>query len=75
MDCKETEYNNLQPGGKSSLIHTSCRCEDIIRIDSKVKDERCMGGNYLAQGRDQWWCLMNVVMNFWVPLKCRECFE
>ena len=33
-----------------------------------------MGEMYLAQGRDQWWYLMNVVMNFGVPLKCREFF-
>lgn len=63
MDLRETEYNNLQPGGKRSLRQTSCRCEDIIRIDSEVKNES-MSGNYLAQGRDQWWYLMNVVMNF-----------
>jgi len=44
MDLKEIEYNNLQPGGNRSLRQTSCRCEDIIRIDSEVKNERVWVG-------------------------------
>lgn len=33
-----------------------------------------MGGNYLAQGRDQWWYLMNVVMNFVGSIKMQGMF-
>jgi len=40
MGLIEIEYNNLQPGGKRSLRQTGCRCEDMIRINSEVKDER-----------------------------------
>jgi hypothetical protein len=28
-----------------------------------------MDGTQLVQGRDQWWALVNMIMNFWVPLK------
>jgi len=44
MDLKEIECNNLQPEGKRSLRQTSCRFEDIIGIDSEVKNERVWVG-------------------------------
>jgi hypothetical protein len=28
--------------------------------------------NQLAQNRDQWWALVNTVMNLWVPQKAGE---
>jgi hypothetical protein len=38
-------------------------------INTSLEEIRCggMGWTVLAQDRDQWWSLMNMVMNFWVP--------
>lgn len=29
--------------------------------------KECVDWSHLVQDRDQWWTLVNMVMNFWVP--------
>jgi len=39
----------------------------IIRIDLRETGYEYVDWLHLAQDRDQWWALVNTVMNFWVP--------
>ena len=53
-------------GGKRRLGKSRSRWEDV-RMDL---GEVGMGGIYsihLAQNRNNWWLVMNLVMNLWVP--------
>ena len=56
-----------KPEGKKSLGRPRRRWEDDIKID--LQKVGCGGMNWieLAQDRDRWWALVNVVMNLWVP--------
>jgi len=55
-----------KPEGKKPLGRPRCRWEDNIKIDL-----RKVGGAgdwmELAQDRDRWRALVNMVINFWVP--------
>jgi hypothetical protein len=42
--------------------------EDNIKMD--LKKTECDEWIHLAQNRDQWWALLNTVMNFPVHIKC-----
>jgi hypothetical protein len=56
-----------KPEGKSPLGRPRCRWVDNIRMDlGKVgwSDVEWIG---LAQDRNRWRALVNLVMNFWVP--------
>jgi len=56
-----------KPEGKRPLGRRRHKWKDHIRMDLwKI----WLGGvdwMHLAQGREQWWALMNKVMNLWVP--------
>jgi hypothetical protein len=43
------------------------RLEDNIKMDLQAVGLGCMEWIDLAQNRDRWWALVNVVMNLWVP--------
>jgi hypothetical protein len=43
------------------------RWEDNIRIDLQEVGYGCEDWIGLAQDRDRWWALVNVVRNLWVP--------
>jgi hypothetical protein len=43
--------------------------EDNIKIDFKEIGYEGVDWIHLAQDRDQWWSLVNMVMNLWIPLK------
>ena len=56
-----------KPDGKRPLGRPRLRWEDNIKMD--FKEVGCGGMNWikLAQDRDRWRALVNVVMNLWVP--------
>jgi len=56
-----------KPEGKIPLGRPQHRWEDNIKMD--LQEVGCGGMNWieLAQGRDRWQALVNVVMNLWVP--------
>jgi hypothetical protein len=41
--------------------------EDNIKIDLRKIGWEGVDWIHLAQNRDQWWALVNTVMNLWVP--------
>jgi hypothetical protein len=43
------------------------RWKIIIEMDTGVKGWGGMDWNHLAQDRDQWWALVNMVINLLVP--------
>jgi hypothetical protein len=51
------------PEGKRPLDRPRCRWEDGIRM--YLGEIHCGGGG-VAQGRDHWRAVVNVVMNLWV---------
>jgi hypothetical protein len=55
-----------KPEGKRPLGRPRRRWEDNIKMDLQ---EVRGGGDWmeLAQGRDRWWALVNMVMNLLVP--------
>ena len=56
-----------KPEGKRPLGRPKLRWEDNIKMD--LKEVGCGGKDWidLAQDRDRWQALVNVVMNLWVP--------
>ena len=56
-----------KPEGKRPLGRPRRRWEHNNKMD--VKEMGCEGMDWieLAQDRDRWWVLVNVVMNLWVP--------
>jgi hypothetical protein len=66
---KEGLYRILlgKHGGKRPLGRPRHRLEDNNKMD--LQDIGCGGMDWikLAQDRDRWQALVNVVMNFWVP--------
>jgi len=53
--------------GKRSLGSPRLRWEDNIKMDLQEVGYRGMEWIELAQYRDRWWVLLNVLMNFRVP--------
>ena len=56
-----------KPDTKSPFGRPKCRWEDNIKMN--LQEVGCGGMNWtgLAQDRERWWALVNVVMNLWVP--------
>jgi len=56
-----------KPEGKKSLRRPRRRWEDNIKMD--LQEVGCEGMDWieLAQDRDRWWTLVNVVMKLRVP--------
>jgi hypothetical protein len=56
-----------KPEGRRPLGRPRRRWEDNIRMDLREVGWGGMDWIYLAQDRDRWWALVNVVMNLRVP--------
>ena len=56
-----------KPEGRSPLGRPRRRWEDNIKMDLQELGCGVMDWIELAQDRDRWWALVNVVMNLWVP--------
>jgi hypothetical protein len=56
-----------KPEGKRPLVRSRHKWEVNIKMD--IKETRWEGVDWmhLAQDRDQWWALVNMLMNLWVP--------
>jgi len=52
--------------GKASLGRTRRRCQDILEETLGTYDGH-VDWIHLAQDREQWWALVNIVMNVRVP--------
>jgi hypothetical protein len=53
--------------GKIPLGKPRHNLEDNIRMFLRETGWECMEWMHLAQDRDQWWTLVNPVMNLWIP--------
>jgi hypothetical protein len=69
MGAKRNVYRILigKPEGKRPLGRTRRRWMDNIKIDLREIEWHGMDWIDLAQDRDQWRALVNMVMNFQVP--------
>jgi hypothetical protein len=56
-----------KPEGKRPLGRCMYTWEDIIRMDPREIGWEDMYWMHLAEDRDQWWVLVNMVMNLRVP--------
>ena len=56
-----------QPEGKRLPGRPRHRWEDNIKMDLQVVGGACMDWIRLAQERDRWQAVVNVVINLWVP--------
>jgi hypothetical protein len=52
---------------KRPLRRPGHRLEDNITMDLREIGQVGMDWMHLIQDRDQWWALVNMVMNLWVP--------
>jgi hypothetical protein len=56
-----------KPEGKRQLGRPRCRWLDNIKIDLREIGWGSMDWIDMAQDRDQWRDLVNMIMNLWVP--------
>jgi hypothetical protein len=70
LNCQNTDaYKVLvgKPEGKRQLGRPKCSWEDNIRINLREAWWEGVYWIHLAQDRDQWWALVNTLMNLQVP--------
>jgi hypothetical protein len=60
---------NGTPGGKRSLGRPRRKWEENIRMDLREIGREGVDWIHLAQDRDQWWAVVNMVINIRVPQK------
>jgi hypothetical protein len=53
--------------GKRPVGRPRHRWDDDIRMDLRETRREGVDWTHLDHSRDQWWDLVNKVMNFWVP--------
>jgi hypothetical protein len=69
MGPKRKAYRILvgKPEEKRRLGRPRRRWKDNIRMNVREIGWGCLDWIDLAQDSDQWWAVMNTVMNLWVP--------
>jgi hypothetical protein len=69
MGEKRNEYRILvgKPEGKSPLGRPRCRWVVNIKMDVREIVRGGMDWIDMAQDREQWRALVNIVMNLWIP--------
>jgi hypothetical protein len=55
-----------KPEGTKPLVRTRRRWEDNIKKDLRETGCEFVDWIHLAQDRDQWWAVVNIVMSLWV---------
>jgi hypothetical protein len=67
--CQKMDILVGKPEEKRPLKMLRHKLKDNIRMD--LKEIGWKGGDqtHLAQGGGQWWTLVNMVMNLWLPVK------
>jgi hypothetical protein len=65
MEMKRNAYTIIvgKPEGKRLIQRLRCRWEDNIKIDLREIGWDDMNWIHLAQNRDQWQTLVNMIMN------------
>jgi hypothetical protein len=63
---KDENISVGKPEGKRLLGRSGCRWEDV-RMDLREIGWEGEDWIHLAQDRNQWWALLNMVMNLQVP--------
>jgi hypothetical protein len=53
--------------GRTSLRRSMHRWEDNTKMDLREIDLEDAQWSHLVQNRDQWWALVNTVINLWDP--------
>jgi hypothetical protein len=53
--------------GRDHLEDLGIRWEGNVRLDVRETGWDSVDWIHLTQDRNQWWALMNTVMNIWVP--------
>jgi hypothetical protein len=56
----------VTPEEKRKFRGLKCRWQDNIKIDLKVTDYDRIDWIHLAQGREEWWAVLLIVINLWV---------
>jgi hypothetical protein len=56
-----------KPEGKRSYGRTGHMWEDSIRMNLREVGYESVDWIHLTQNRDQWWAVVNIVMNLQVP--------
>jgi len=54
-------------GGKRPFGRPRHRWEHNVRMYLRKIGWEVVDGMHLAQDRDQWWSLLNMALNLWVP--------
>jgi hypothetical protein len=69
MREKQNAYRVLvgKPEGKRQVGRPRCRWEDNIKMDFREVESHGMVWINLARDTDQWWALVNMVINLQVP--------
>jgi hypothetical protein len=69
MEAMKSSYKISvgKPEGKRSLGGSRCRWEDNINMDCRESVPEDVNWTHLAQGRVEWWILVNMITNLQVP--------
>jgi len=64
---RRAAYRVVRLEGRRALGKPRRRWEDNIKVDLQEVGWGVMDGVGLAENRDSWWTVVNVIMILWVP--------